>query len=71
MFLWSFSNHFTYNFLYFIKILIILLGTNTYFHEIKEYQERLDSEHIMDRRIIKKELKTEDNYIDKLLDPDP
>jgi hypothetical protein len=29
------------------------LGTNTHFHEIENYEERIDSEHVMERKIIK------------------
>jgi len=34
-----------------------VLGTNTHFHDIKHYEERLDSEHTMERQIIKRNIK--------------
>jgi len=32
-----------------------VLGTSTHFHETKVFEERLDSEHVMERKIVKLE----------------
>jgi len=32
-----------------------ILGTSTHFHETKVFEERLDSEHVMERKIVKLE----------------
>ncbi|CAD8099575.1 unnamed protein product [Paramecium sonneborni] len=49
------------------------LGTNTHFHEIKSYEERLDSDNVMRRQVLaRRELQKEkDLAIQHLFDPDP
>jgi hypothetical protein len=48
-----------------------VLGTNTYFHEIKNYEERIDSEHAMERKIVKVGEVKKVTLYDKLMDFDP
>ncbi|KAL4435988.1 hypothetical protein ABPG74_022223 [Tetrahymena malaccensis] len=48
------------------------LGTKTVFHEIKTYEERLDSEHVMERKLVKLEQgRIKKTAIDRLLTTDP
>ena len=49
-----------------------VLGTNTLFHETKVYEERLDSEHVMERKIVKlEEGRKKLTAFDRLLSTDP
>ncbi|CAD8183646.1 unnamed protein product [Paramecium octaurelia] len=49
------------------------LGTNTHFHEIQSYEERLDSDNVMRRQVLaRRELQKEkDLAVAHLFDPDP
>lgn len=49
------------------------LGTTTHFHETEAYEERLDSETIMERKsLVRKELEVEKNrYFASVFSPDP
>ncbi|CAD8168948.1 unnamed protein product [Paramecium pentaurelia] len=56
-----------------MKNLDVKLGTNTYFHEIQSYEERLDSDNVMRRQVLaRRELQKEkDLAVAHLFNPDP
>ena len=54
-----------------IKPGLIKKGTNTYFHDIKSYEERLDSEHVQERKIIKIRDKSGETAVQRFLNQDP
>lgn len=47
------------------------LGTKTYFHDIENYEERIDSEHVMERKIVKVAEQKKETMLDRLLNFDP
>jgi hypothetical protein len=46
-----------------------LIGTNTHFHEIESFEERLDSETVMEKSLIKKSQPTIGMDINQFFDP--